>query len=66
MQMVSGEEKNYENRYLRREKVRVVLQRVSTASVRVDHQLISEMESGLLVLLGIENEDFKRGYGMVD
>jgi len=37
--------------------VRVVLQRVSTASVRVDHQLISEMESGLLVLLGIENED---------
>lgn len=37
--------------------MRVVLQRVSTASVRVDHQLISEMESGLLVLLGIENED---------
>jgi len=25
-------------------------------------QLISEMESGLLVLLGIENEDFNEGY----
>tara|TARA_R110002051_G_scaffold325678_2_gene430106 strand:- start:20088 stop:20540 length:453 start_codon:yes stop_codon:yes gene_type:complete len=37
--------------------VRVVLQRVSRASVRVDDQLISEIESGLLVLLGIEHED---------
>ena len=37
--------------------MRVVLQRVSRASVRVDNQLISEIESGLLVLLGIENAD---------
>jgi len=37
--------------------VRAVLQRVSRASVRVEGQLISEIENGLLILLGIEDAD---------
>ncbi|PWL37852.1 D-tyrosyl-tRNA(Tyr) deacylase [Flagellimonas aquimarina] len=37
--------------------MRAVIQRVSRASVTVDSQVISEIGNGLLVLLGIENED---------
>jgi D-tyrosyl-tRNA(Tyr) deacylase len=37
--------------------LRAVIQRVSRASVTVDSQVISEIGNGLLVLLGIENED---------
>ncbi len=37
--------------------MRVVIQRVSSASVRVDGKIISEMERGLLILLGIEEAD---------
>lgn len=37
--------------------MRVVLQRVSRASVTLNGQLISEIENGLLILLGIENAD---------
>lgn len=34
-----------------------VIQRVSRASVTVDGKLISEIKTGLLILVGIENED---------
>lgn len=39
--------------------MRVVLQRVSTAGVTVDGQEISRIENGMLILLGIEDEDGK-------
>lgn len=37
--------------------MRAVIQRTQHASVTVEGKLISEIESGLLVLIGIENED---------
>ncbi|AEA44302.1 D-aminoacyl-tRNA deacylase [Fluviicola taffensis] len=37
--------------------MRLVIQRVSQASVTVDQQIIGQIASGLLVLLGIEHED---------
>jgi D-aminoacyl-tRNA deacylase len=37
--------------------MRVVIQRVKKASVRIDKQIFSEIESGLLVFAGIEDED---------
>ena len=37
--------------------MRVVIQRVSKASVTIDKKIVSEIDSGLLILLGIENED---------
>ena len=37
--------------------MRAVLQRVSTASVRVDEQIIGEIKSGWLVLLGVAKGD---------
>jgi len=37
--------------------MRVVIQRVKNASVKVSDQLISTIESGLLILLGIETAD---------
>ncbi len=37
--------------------MRAVIQRVSKASVTVEGKIISEIETGLLILLGIENED---------
>ena len=37
--------------------MRVVLQRVSKASVVVNHRVSAVMKKGILVLLGIENED---------
>ena len=37
--------------------MRVVIQRVSEASVKVDSKLISSISEGLLILLGIENND---------
>jgi D-tyrosyl-tRNA(Tyr) deacylase len=37
--------------------MRAVIQRVSKASVTVDDLLVSKIENGLLILLGIENED---------
>lgn len=39
--------------------MRVVIQRVSRASVTVDNNIISSIEKGLLVLLGIEDADGK-------
>lgn len=37
--------------------MRAVLQRVSSASVTIDNQKVAEINSGLLVLIGIENAD---------
>jgi D-aminoacyl-tRNA deacylase len=37
--------------------MKAVLQRVSSASVTVDAQIIAEIKSGLLVLIGIEDAD---------
>ncbi len=37
--------------------MRVVIQRVTEASVRIDRKIHSEIKGGLLVLLGVENED---------
>jgi D-tyrosyl-tRNA(Tyr) deacylase len=37
--------------------MRLVIQRVSQASVTVENQIIAQIANGLLVLLGIESED---------
>jgi len=37
--------------------MRVVIQRVSQASVEVENQIIGEIEKGLMILVGIENTD---------
>jgi len=37
--------------------MRVVIQRVSCASVEIDGKIFSEIKNGLLILVGIENED---------
>lgn len=40
--------------------MKAVIQRVSRASVRVDKEITSEIEQGLLILLGIGNQDAKK------
>ena len=37
--------------------MKLVIQRVSRASVRVDGEIVGAIESGLLVLVGLENDD---------
>jgi D-tyrosyl-tRNA(Tyr) deacylase len=37
--------------------MQIVLQRVKSASVRVDQQVVSSIETGYLLLVGIENTD---------
>ena len=37
--------------------MRVVIQRVSEANVKVDGAIVGAIQAGLLVLLGIHNED---------
>ena len=37
--------------------MRAIIQRVSKAKVRVEQKTISEISQGILILLGIENED---------
>ncbi|MDG1444140.1 MAG: D-aminoacyl-tRNA deacylase [Pseudomonadales bacterium] len=37
--------------------MRAILQRVSSASVRVDRELVGEIDKGILVLLGVEKGD---------
>ncbi|MBP7506927.1 MAG: D-tyrosyl-tRNA(Tyr) deacylase [Prolixibacteraceae bacterium] len=39
--------------------MRVIIQRVSEASVTVDKKIVSEIKKGLLVLVGIEDADSK-------
>ena len=39
--------------------MRIVLQRVSEASVKIDNQVVGEISQGLLLLVGIEHEDEK-------
>ena len=39
--------------------MRVTIQRVSQASVKVDNKIVSSISKGLLILLGIEDEDNK-------
>lgn len=39
--------------------MRVVVQRVSKASVKVENTLVANIDSGMLLLLGIEHEDTK-------
>lgn len=39
--------------------MRIVLQRVSEASVKIDNQIVGEISQGLLLLVGIEHEDEK-------
>lgn len=40
--------------------MRTVIQRVSSASVTVNQELISKIEKGLLILVGIENNDTEK------
>ena len=37
--------------------MKVVLQRVSSASVSIDNKVVADIQTGLLILVGIENED---------
>jgi D-tyrosyl-tRNA(Tyr) deacylase len=37
--------------------MRVIIQRVSSASVRVENRIVSEIGGGMLLLLGIEEDD---------
>ena len=37
--------------------MRALIQRVSSASVQIDNKVFSKIENGLLVLLGVEDED---------
>jgi len=39
--------------------MKAVIQRVSNASVTVDHKIVSSIKNGLLILLGITNDDSK-------
>lgn len=40
--------------------MKVLIQRVSRASVRVDDEIVGRIERGLLVLLGVERDDTER------
>lgn len=39
--------------------MRLVIQRVSEASVRVDGEIVGEIGKGLMILVGVENDDTK-------
>ncbi|GAB7089044.1 D-aminoacyl-tRNA deacylase [Marinifilum fragile] len=39
--------------------MRVVIQRVSKASVTVENEIVGKIDEGLMILVGIENEDNK-------
>ena len=39
--------------------MRAVIQRVTRASVTVEEKIVSEINNGLLIFLGVENKDFK-------
>lgn len=42
--------------------MRAIIQRVKNASVRVDNNIIGEIGYGMLILLGIENEDTDKDF----
>ena len=42
--------------------MRVVIQRVSEASVKVHEEVKSSIKKGLLILIGIEESDVRRCY----
>jgi D-aminoacyl-tRNA deacylase len=37
--------------------LKVVIQRVSSSSVTIDHKIVAEIQKGLLILIGIEDAD---------
>lgn len=37
--------------------MRIVIQRVSEASVKIEHEVVGSIEKGFLILLGIEHDD---------
>jgi D-tyrosyl-tRNA(Tyr) deacylase len=37
--------------------MRIVIQRVSEASVRIDNELVGQIDAGMMILLGIEESD---------
>lgn len=37
--------------------MRIVIQRVSEASVRIDNELVGQIDAGMMILLGIEEDD---------
>ena len=37
--------------------MRIVIQRVSEASVRVDNEIVGQIDAGMMILLGIEEDD---------
>ena len=37
--------------------MRIVIQRVSEASVRIDNHLVGQIDAGMMILLGIEEDD---------
>ena len=37
--------------------MRIVIQRVSEASVRIDNKLVGQIDAGMMILLGIEEAD---------
>ena len=39
--------------------MRAVIQRVTRASVTVEEKIVSEINNGLLIFIGVENKDFK-------
>jgi len=45
--------------------MKAVIQRVSSASVKVDNQTISKIGRGLLVLLGVSDSDVEEDIGMM-
>jgi D-tyrosyl-tRNA(Tyr) deacylase len=37
--------------------MRIVVQRVSEASVRIDNEIVGQIDAGMMILLGVEEED---------
>ncbi len=46
--------------WIKKKRMRILIQRVKEASVTVDYEIVSQIEEGLLILLGVENEDVEQ------